>query len=161
MARPRKAPETAYQKRNRRARAAGYRNYYDFRLHDNGRLPPGPLELSGEERARRRGHRGTADFVLSLGEGDLIVMPMGLSSIVYDENARRGVGAYEEIVKTVIYARSGRERTFALRNLTRDELVATIREEQRRGAIFSPSPSLDQRRLVSAEELRAPKRRAK
>lgn len=160
MPRPRKpAVSAAYRRRNERARSLGYRDYYDYRLHDSGRLPPGPLELTPEERARRRGHRGTADFLRSLGEGDLIIMPMGLSSIVFDEHARRGVGAFEEIVKTVIYAASGRERTFALRNLARNELIDTILEEQRRGAIFSPSPSLDQRRLVSPAELKPAKRK--
>lgn len=163
MARPRKAAQRklspAYAKRNQRAQALGYTSYYDYRLHDNGRLPPGPVVVSREERARRRGHRGTTDFLRSLGEGDLIIMPLGISSIIFDENARGGVGAYEEIVKTVVYATSGRERTFALRNITRAELIATIKEEQRRGAIFSPSPSLDQRRLVTDVELRKGKRK--
>lgn len=165
MARPRKKPaagrgrraaapkrSAAYERRDARARALGYESYYDYRLHDNGRLPPGPLDLSQEERARRRGHRSRLDFLRSLGEGDLIILPYGISSVEFDEDARDGVGAYREIVKQVLYEATGRERVFTLRNLTRDELVDTIEEEQRRGAVFSPAPSLDQRRLVTLGE---------
>lgn len=159
MARPRKPPPSrsrsaAWERRDAAARAKGYASYYDYRLHDSGRLPPGPLgALSAEERARRRGHRGRKDFLASLSEGDLIVMPFGLSSIVFDPDARSGQGAYLEIVKTVIYAATGKERTFTLRNLTRAELVATIEAEQAKGVVFSPSPSLDQRRLLEDEEV--------
>lgn len=153
MARPRKEPASpAYQKRDARARRLGYRNYYDYRLHDNGKLPPGPLVLSPEQRRRRRGHVGRQAFLASLREGDLIIMPFGVSSVVFDPKLRKGQGAYLEIVKLVISASNGRERTYSLRRLTRDELVETIAEEQRRGAIFSPAPSLDQRRLVSELE---------
>lgn len=152
MARPRKPPPTPYEQRNARAQALGYRNYYDYRLHDNGRIAPGPLRLTPAERARRRGHRGRADFLASLGEGDLIILPFGLSAVEFDEGARDGEGAYVEIVKLVIDGETGREREYTLRNLTRDELIDTIEEEQRRGAVFSPSPSLDQRRLVTDEE---------
>lgn len=151
MARPRKA-ETPYERRNRLARAKGYASYYDYRMHDSGRIPPGPLRITPAERARRRGHRGRADFLRSLGEGDLIILPYGLSSVEYDEDARDGEGAYVEIVKLVIDGEHGDEREYVLRNLTRDELIDTIEEEQRRGAVFSPSPSLDQRRLVTDEE---------
>lgn len=115
-------------------------------------MPPGPLKLSAAERARLRGHRGRVDFLRSLGEGDLILLPYGLSSVEFDEDARDGEGAYVEVVKVVIDAANGSEREYVLRNLTRDEMIATIEEEQRRGAIFSPAPSLDQRRLVTDEE---------
>ena len=62
------------------------------------------------------------------------------------------VDVYEEIVKTVIPASGAREREFTLRRLTRAELLATIMEEERAGVIFSPSPSMDQRRLLSHTE---------
>lgn len=154
MARSSGQAETPYARRERRARELGYLNYYDFRIHLYGKLPPGPIELSSEERARRRGHRGRSDFLRSLGEGDLIIMPYGVSSVVFDEDARGGQGAYLEIVKVVIDAKTGSEREYTLRRLTRNELIETILEEQERGAIFSPAPSLDQRRLVSDLEPR-------
>lgn len=121
-------------------------------MHDSGRLPPGPLRLTSAARARLRGHRGRAAFLASLREGDLITLPYGISAVEFDEDARDGEGAYVEIVKQVLHERNGREEMFTLHNLTRDELIDTIEEEQRRGAIFSPAPSLDQRRLVTVEE---------
>src|SRR4051812_22148218 len=101
---PRKGAQSAYDKRNTRARQLGYRNYYDYRLHDNGRVPPGPIKLSTAARARRRGHRGRSDFLASLGEGDLILLPYGISSVEFDDDARDGEGAYVEIVKLVVDA---------------------------------------------------------
>jgi len=61
-------------------------------------------------------------------------------------------GRYRRIVKQVI---SGylEERTYILRNLTREQLVATIRAEIAAGATFNPRPSLDQRRLVTKADL--------
>lgn len=160
MARPRRKPTRKGAPRsertardNARARRLGYKDYYDFRLHDYGRVPPGPIKLSPAERARRRGHRGRADFLASLGEGDLIILPYGISSVEFNEDARDGEGAYVEIVKLVIDAETGDEREYVLRNLTRDELIETIYEEESRGAVFSPSPSLDQRRLASELEV--------
>lgn len=140
-------PLTAYEKRNQRARDLGYKNYYDYRVHGNGKLPPGPIEITPEERARRRGHRGRQDFLSSLDEGDLIVMPEGLRSVERDSRGR-----YILIHKVVYDAVTMNPTNWFLRNLTRAQLVKTIEEEERRGAKFSPFPSLDQRRLVRADE---------
>lgn len=151
MARPRKQRRepSAWEKRNARAKALGYRNYYDYRIHEFGKLPPGAPAPTGAKRRQLRGHAGRADFLADLAEGDLIIMPNGLSSVEFDDEARDGEGAYVEIVKLVIDGDTGADRTYYLRNLTRDELVATIEEEEAKGAIFSPAPSLDQRRLVN------------
>lgn len=103
-----------------------------------------------------RGHAGgyaeRIRFLLSLREGDLITLPYGISAVEFDEDARKGAGAYVEIVKQVLHERNGREAMYSLKMLTRDELIDTIEEEQRRGAIFSPAPSLDQRRLVPEDD---------
>ena len=58
-----------WERRNARARAAGYRNYYDFRAHDNGRLPPSAPALRGELLARSRGHRGASDLQKAVDAG--------------------------------------------------------------------------------------------
>ena len=52
------------------------------------------------------------------------------------------------MLKLVIDAVTGKERTYVFRNFTRVWLIDLIAEEQARGAVWSPSPSLDQRRLV-------------
>lgn len=156
MARPRKPAKraqrdhkAAYARRDARAKAAGYKSYYDYRLHRYGSLPAAAPVPTGAARRKLAGKAGRAAFLASLGEGDLIIMPHGLSSVEFDPDARGGEGAYLEIVKLVIDGETGADRTYILRNLTRDELIDTIEEEERRGAIFSPAPSLDQRRLVS------------
>lgn len=66
----------AWQARNERARALGYESYYDYRAHDNGRIPPSRPRLEGDELTRARGHRGARDFERSLEHGrvDLVTM---------------------------------------------------------------------------------------
>lgn len=150
MARPRKKQVSpAWERRNAKARSLGYRNYYHYRTAGYGKQPPAAPAPKGARLRKLRGHLGRADFLADLGEGDLIIMPNGLSSVEFDPEARDGQGAYREIVKLVIDGDTGADRTYILRNLTRDELVDTIEAEEAAGAIFSPAPSLDQRRLVS------------
>lgn len=60
MARKRKQSLTAWEKRNATAKARGYRNYYDYRMHDYGRRPPGQPPDQGTLAKRRRGVRGKA-----------------------------------------------------------------------------------------------------
>lgn len=135
MARPRDFA-AEYRRRQENARRLGFGSYYERRVAG---VPRG-------ERAGVRGHRGKADFLASLREGDLILCDIG--SVRFD--AARG--RYGPIWKTVIPASGGREREFVLRNQTRTSLLATVEKEVRRGVIFSPSPSLDQRRLLSENE---------
>jgi hypothetical protein len=63
------APSGYWQRRNARAIELGYRNYYDYRAHDNGRLPPSAPALRGDELARSRGHRSAADLEKLLRSG--------------------------------------------------------------------------------------------
>lgn len=70
------AGSSSWDKRNARAQALGYRNYYDYRVHDNGRIAPERRPLRGERLTRARGHRGAADFrtLLQSGRVDLLTM---------------------------------------------------------------------------------------
>lgn len=62
-----------------------------------------------------------------------------------------GLGRFVEADKIVFPQSSRRrERTFRVRNLTRAQMVALIEEERRRGAIWTPAPSRDQRKLVES-----------
>ena len=62
MARPRKTPAaakpSAWERRNARARAEGFKNYYEKRT----RQTPGAAKPKPDELARRRGHSGAADL---------------------------------------------------------------------------------------------------
>jgi hypothetical protein len=66
----------AWQARNERARALGYESYYDYRAHDNGRIPPSEGRLRGDDLARARGHRGAADLQSSLEGGRVALVTM-------------------------------------------------------------------------------------
>lgn len=68
----------AQDRRNERAREQGYKNDFDRRMHDNGKIPPNEPPLSGDERERARGHRGRADFIRLISSGrDVYVLPVG------------------------------------------------------------------------------------
>lgn len=131
---------------NARARALGYRDYYDYRLHGSGRIPPeqavpGP---GTPERARLRGHRGVADLERSLRSGDVIVLPDGLASIGKDLR-----GNYRNI-RVLVVKHNGRGQHFTISRADYDRMVKMLDRAATAGAIFSPAPSLDLRRLVRA-----------
>jgi hypothetical protein len=103
--------------------------------------------LRGEAKRRASGHRGTEDFIRYLRDGDVILCDIG--SVTFNEQT----GRYGPIGKSVLPASARREqREFALRNQTRASLARVIERELATGAIFSPSPSMDQRRLLSSSE---------
>lgn len=144
MATPKRKRDYAaeYRRRQELAQQRGFRNYYERRT----RVVPGQKIIDPEVRARRAGHRGTAGFLASLREGDLILCDVR----AVDRDPKTGL--YKRIDKTVIPADGGGERHYVLRRLSRQRLIDVIAEELRRGVIFSPSPSLDQRQLVTADE---------
>ena len=129
---------------NERARALGYRSYYDYRLHGSGRIPPdqAPPARGTPERAALRGHRGLADFERSLRPGDVILLPDGLASI-----GKTSTGAYSRI-RVLVIKEDGSEQRFTIRRATYQRMVAMLNTAAAAGAIFSPAPSLDLRRLV-------------
>lgn len=159
MARPRNyKAETA--RRNELARQRGAKSYYEKRVAG---VPKG-------ERAQARGHRSSRDLVRDLKEGDLILCD--ITGVKYgtsrrtvkvttykpDRRFKTGrrpvvtsrrvtVEVFDLIEKTVIPATLGQHRDYTLRRLTREELRELIDEEIAKGAIFSPNPSQDQRRL--------------
>ena len=69
MARP-------WEERNAAARAKGYKNYYDYRAHNYGRIPPEKPKLSGERLARAAGRAGPAALrkALTSGEAELVIV---------------------------------------------------------------------------------------
>lgn len=138
---PRKRDYAAeHAARQKRARAKGHSSYYAQRVSG---VPKG-------RRAAARGHRSRADFLSSLGPGDQVILADPISTIeLYTD--KKGVERFLLVRKLVIYAISGREARFTLRRLSRAEMRATIREEERRGVSFSPAPSRDQRRLAPSE----------
>lgn len=65
-------PSSAWEKRNARARAAGYQSYYDYRAHDYGRLPPEAPRARGAALRRLRGHASVADLRRAVDDGSFV-----------------------------------------------------------------------------------------
>lgn len=138
----------AYQRRNERARQLGYRNYYDYRIHDHGRRPPDepPPAAGSAERTRLRGHRGPEDLVRSLKPGDVLIVPEGLAAIEKDRRGR-----YKRITVLVL-RENGHADRYTIRRADYDRVAGLLERMADKGAIFSPSPSLDLRRLLRVSD---------
>ena len=95
----------AWDRRNARARSLGYSSYYDYRAHDNGRLPPGEPRLRGEPLAASRGHRSAADLEALLRRGQV-----ELVNTVTTIDARGN-----RVVDVLVLTSDGSQREFRLR----------------------------------------------
>lgn len=108
-----------YARRQARARAAGFSGYYEQRT----RPSPGAPRPSTEELSRLRGHRGFADLLRSLGEGDIVSVDPG--------SERNALGQWDRLGVTVIDGDDGTEREYLIRDLDRemiDELLDRMDE---------------------------------
>lgn len=126
----------AYDRRNARARAKGYRNYYDYRIHGSGTIPPS-VEVTPEMRDVNRGHRSLQDFATALGSGRVhSLTPIG--------GSRDEAGRYTSIRFTVTF-NNGRTRTYRLsgRQLSRNNLQRILELIERQNIDYLPDPSLD------------------
>ena len=128
----------AYNRRNARARALGYRSYYDYRLHDSGARPPSD-PITAAMRAANRGHRSFADLTRALRgvePGGAQVAPLGLN--------RDAKGRWTEIDVLVLYP-DGSERRYVLRG----KQASTANLERLRaslaaaGVTYLAAPSID------------------
>lgn len=148
MARPRlpRSISPAWNARNARAQAAGYRNYYDYRAHDYGRIPPAGEPLRGEPLSRARGHRSAADLARAVQEG-AVVMVGG--------HSERGKDGRYTWVDLVLVRPDGSERVYRLRGkqITEQHLQQLADRIDQAGGVVSPSPSLDLRRLAPEDDM--------
>ena len=129
----------SYARRNAAARLLGYRNYYDYRVHNHGRIPASVPAPTGEARSRLRGHRGRADFEQAVGAGSLVSV----------QSTERGADGKLTKVTLLLIGEDGRSRVYVLRGkaLKSDQLKSLVKHSENSGAVFSPSPSLDVRRI--------------
>lgn len=135
-----------WQRRDEKARALGYQSYYDYRLHDYGRQPPGPLELTESERAERRGHVEEAAtyraFLAYLQPGDEVMLA---DHIRYVEKTGTRYGPIEF---QVIPEDPERDvELFTVPALTHAAIADLIGELEDLDVVMTPVPSLDVRRL--------------
>lgn len=81
---------SAWEKRNRAAKAKGYRNYYDYRIHDYGKRPPDEPVQKGQ-RAEKAGSHSKAAFKR------LLKKPERISLIVEAPRKRGPDGEWQQI----------------------------------------------------------------
>lgn len=110
-----------YAKRNRQAKAWGFRSYWQQRQAGDW-----------------------ASFLRYIRPGDLVFLEAHPSKLKQDQ-----LGRWLIVPKRVIPDDPKRkDRVFTMRKLSDKQLRRMIEEELKRGANLSPVPSLDQRRLL-------------
>lgn len=114
MARPRKKKETAWQRRNREAQAKGYRNYYDYRIHDYGKRPPAEPVQKGK-RARKSGAHTAAAFKRALKTPDRL-------SLIVEAPRKRGPGGEWQQIAFVAITSKGEIREYYIDVDDQDDL---------------------------------------
>lgn len=128
----------SWNRRNYAAKALGYKNYYDYRVHDNGRLPPA-APVTGQLRRRNRGHRSAADFerrLRSTRNPVRQVLPVGLE---------RGPGGRYERILVAVLLDDGSQVDYILRGKQASEV--NLRRLRRvlddAGIHYQEAPSID------------------
>lgn len=102
MARKRKEP-SAWEKRNAAAKAKGYRNYYDYRVHDYGKRPPDEV-VQRAKRAKQSGSRGPAAFKRALKSGNI--------GLLVEAPRKRGPGGEWQQIAFVAVTTKGEIRDY-------------------------------------------------
>lgn len=119
------------ERRNARAQALGYRNYYDYRVHDNGRISPDQPALTGADLARARGHRGYRDFIINVAPGDNVSLD--------DVGPRNALGQYQWVDVSVADGITGDETVYRIRGRRISDLIDSIEDLEDEGVTFSPA----------------------
>lgn len=140
MAKPKRDHKAAYRRRDERARALGFRNYYDQRVRGGRLEAPRP---KGETLRRARGHAGPKDLESVLRSGRVAILsqePIG---------ERGADGRYKE-VRVTAQMTDGSQRRFRLRTSspTGDQLSSQKLRALRQAIVDSgtdvyTNPSLD------------------
>lgn len=135
-AKPRRDYAAEYARRQARARAAGFRSYYEQRT----RRAPGAEKPPPDVLRRRRGHAGPADLRRDAGAGDQLTAQL---------TRRDDQGRYRRI-EIAVDSPDGTTTTYRLhgRQLRKDFLLRLVRDLEAAGVTFSPAPSQDLRRLA-------------
>lgn len=114
---PRCEPRSARTARdNARAQAAGYRDYYDYRIHGYGRIPPG-VQVGAAERRQYRGHAGLNELLAAINRvhryPDGTRGPLILE--IQPQGTERGAGGRWRTIRFDAYLVTGQTWRFYLR----------------------------------------------
>jgi len=123
-------PSPQWERRNAAARAAGYRNYYDYRAHGYGKRPAEAPQYRGGELERLRGHRGGADLQRAVDRHSLVIF----------HNADRDAQGRFKWVELAVIDRKGNERIYRLtgEHLRGKNLRKLLKDMEKTGAVMQP-----------------------
>lgn len=143
---------SGYDRRNARARAEGYRNDYDRRLHDNGAIPASE-PVTPEMRARNRGHRGYADLLRLIERSPRARTPGNRVRFVLPAGLERGPDGRYTRIHVAVFMEDGSQRDFFIRahhiedparNPASQENLARLRATLgASGVTYIAAPSID------------------
>lgn len=127
----------AWERRNAQARAAGYRNYYDYRVHNYG-ARPAREPVDPASRDLLRGHRSRADLDRMISSGRVLT----ITPLTGDRSSRSGQYRWVEMLVVTV---DGRTITYRLRGqqASRSALGGLAGTIGGAGIPFLPNPSLD------------------
>lgn len=128
----------SWDDRNRQAQAQGYRNYYDYRVHNYGRTPPSEPAPTGSTLGRLRGHRSYEDLQSEIQRGRVTAF------IATPEGGRNPDGTYKRVVVTVVKP-DGSQDEYRLRGkqMGRAKLQSLKASMTAAGVFYVDTPSLD------------------
>lgn len=126
----------AWERRNAAARAAGYKNYYDYRVHGYGKVSASE-PVTESMRAAGRGHRSLADLNAAIRSGRVeFLSPTG---------TERGAGGRWKTIHVAVFTRDGKQRDFYLRGRQASGFnLKRLRQQlDAEGIHYLDAPSLD------------------
>lgn len=109
----------AWEARNAKARAAGFRNYYDYRAHNYGRRE---TKAEGAELERLRGHRADKDLARRIAARDIELISTGR----IDRDPKTGRFRKVEVMVVDSQGREARYRLGKLSKKDRDRLSQAL-----------------------------------
>lgn len=130
-----------YARRQERARARGFANYYAERIRGGATAAPDAPAPRGPELRKARGHAGAKDLLREFEPGSSIAVSTNLRNISTDDR-----GNFESIPVTVTTS-DGEEIEYILRDFSDDDLDYLIDELEDMDADFE-SGGYDLRALV-------------
>lgn len=139
---------SAYDRRNARARAAGFKNYYEQRIRGGvEQARPSTPRPEGEELSRMRGHRGPADLEQLLASGRVEMV-----TAIAPSGGRDDKGRWRAIDWRITLD-DGSDKDFTIRASITPEQLNRLRDAIRdQGILYLPRPSVDVFRLFAESD---------
>lgn len=124
-----------YARRQARAKAAGFGNYYEQRIRGGAKAKPSDPRPFGAELRHRRGHGRFSAFLKAVEPESLIAVGANLGTVQRTDDGW-------ENVPVIVYTPDGEEIEFEFDHLTEDELDWLLDELDDLDVTYSPDYDL-------------------